>query len=86
MMRRRLVSIGDPCPYRESKWLTSPRESGDNWPNGPSLRVDAALEVQPERPVDPVTGFLTGFFEVEESFAAIMHALDHRSLNDVKGL
>ncbi|HLJ00667.1 MAG TPA: 6-carboxytetrahydropterin synthase QueD [Bradyrhizobium sp.] len=50
--------------------------------HGHSYRV----EVQLEGPVDPVTGFVADFFDMEDSFAEIMQALDHRCLNDVAGL
>lgn len=50
--------------------------------HGHSYRV----EVQLDGPVDPVTGFVVDFFDLEEAFAAIMDALDHRCLNEVEGL
>lgn len=50
--------------------------------HGHSYRV----EIQLEGPVDPHTGFVIDFFDVEKSFAAIMAALDHRCLNEVEGL
>jgi 6-pyruvoyltetrahydropterin/6-carboxytetrahydropterin synthase len=37
-------------------------------------------------PVDPRTGFVVDFFDIEAGFADIMDALDHRCLNDVEGL
>jgi 6-pyruvoyltetrahydropterin/6-carboxytetrahydropterin synthase len=50
--------------------------------HGHSYRV----EVQLDGPVDPVTGFVVDFFDLEESFTNIMDALDHRCLNEVDGL
>lgn len=50
--------------------------------HGHSYRVEVRLD----GPVDPVTGFVVDFFVLEESFANIMNALDHRCLNDVEGL
>jgi 6-pyruvoyltetrahydropterin/6-carboxytetrahydropterin synthase len=44
------------------------------------------IEVQLDGPVDPVTGFVADFFDIEEAFASIMKALDHQCLNDVAGL
>ena len=44
------------------------------------------IEVQLDGPVDPVTGFVADFFDMEASFAEITHALDHQCLNDVAGL
>ncbi|MGX1168203.1 6-pyruvoyltetrahydropterin/6-carboxytetrahydropterin synthase [Bradyrhizobium sp. USDA 372] len=50
--------------------------------HGHSYRV----EVQLEGPVDPHTGFVADFFDIEECFAGVLEALDHRCLNDVEGL
>jgi 6-pyruvoyltetrahydropterin/6-carboxytetrahydropterin synthase len=50
--------------------------------HGHSYRV----EVQLDGPVDPHTGFVADFFDIENSFADIMGALDHHCLNEVKGL
>jgi len=50
--------------------------------HGHSYRV----EVQLEGAVDPHTGFVVDFFDVEKAFATIMEALDHRCLNEVDGL
>ncbi len=50
--------------------------------HGHSYRV----EVQLEGPVDPRTGFVVDFFDIEKCFAEIVDALDHRCLNDVPGL
>jgi 6-pyruvoyltetrahydropterin/6-carboxytetrahydropterin synthase len=50
--------------------------------HGHSYRV----EVQLDGPVDPHTGFVVDFFDLEQSFDGIMEALDHRSLNEVIGL
>lgn len=50
--------------------------------HGHSYRV----EIQMEGSVDPRTGFVVDFFDIEAGFADIMDALDHRCLNDVEGL
>ena len=50
--------------------------------HGHSYRVEVRLE----GPVDPHTGFVVDFFDLEKSFAGIMGALDHRCLNEVTGL
>jgi 6-pyruvoyltetrahydropterin/6-carboxytetrahydropterin synthase len=50
--------------------------------HGHSYRV----EVQLDGPVDPHTGFVADFFDIEKSFADIMGALDHHCLNEVGGL
>ena len=50
--------------------------------HGHSYRV----EVQLEGAVDPHTGFVVDFFDLEKAFAGIVGTLDHRCLNDVAGL
>lgn len=50
--------------------------------HGHSYRVEVRLE----GPVDPKSGFVADFFDVERAFAAILDALDHRCLNEVDGL
>ncbi|MCL8385103.1 MULTISPECIES: 6-carboxytetrahydropterin synthase QueD [Xanthobacter] len=50
--------------------------------HGHSYRVDLALE----GPVDPVTGFVVDFFDVENAFGPLLKQLDHYCLNDVEGL
>lgn len=37
-------------------------------------------------PVDPHTGFVMDFAEVQRAFAPVYEALDHRFLNDIPGL
>jgi len=44
------------------------------------------IEVQLEGPVDPVTGFVVDFFDLEDGFSGIMSSLDHRCLNEIEGL
>jgi 6-pyruvoyltetrahydropterin/6-carboxytetrahydropterin synthase len=50
--------------------------------HGHSYRV----ELQLQGPVDPKTGFVVDFFEVEAAFAPLLARLDHYCLNDVAGL
>ena len=50
--------------------------------HGHSYRVDLELE----GPVDPQTGFVVDFFDVEHAFAPLMEQLDHHTLNEVEGL
>ncbi len=50
--------------------------------HGHSYRV----EIQLEGPVNPHTGFVVDFFELEAAFAEVTDALDHRCLNDIGGL
>ena len=50
--------------------------------HGHSYRV----EVQLDGPVNPHTGFVADFFDIEALFAPLLDALDHRCLNEVQGL
>ena len=50
--------------------------------HGHSYRV----EVQLEGPVDPHSGFVADFFDIEAAFAPIIKTLDHYCLNDIGGL
>jgi 6-pyruvoyltetrahydropterin/6-carboxytetrahydropterin synthase len=50
--------------------------------HGHSYRVELRLE----GPVDPVTGFVVDFFEVEAAFKPLLERLDHYYLNDIEGL
>jgi 6-pyruvoyltetrahydropterin/6-carboxytetrahydropterin synthase len=50
--------------------------------HGHSYRVELVLS----GPIDPRTGFVVDFFEVEAAFAPLLQALDHRCLNEVQGL
>lgn len=44
------------------------------------------LELQLEGPVDPKTGFVIDFFDVEKVFGPVLDQLDHHTLNDIEGL
>lgn len=50
--------------------------------HGHSYRVDVTLRGA----VDPVTGFVIDFFDVETVFAPILKQIDHHCLNDIPGL
>jgi 6-pyruvoyltetrahydropterin/6-carboxytetrahydropterin synthase len=50
--------------------------------HGHSYRVEIIVD----GPVDPVTGFVVDFFDLEAAFAPLHQALDHQCLNDVEGL
>jgi 6-pyruvoyltetrahydropterin/6-carboxytetrahydropterin synthase len=50
--------------------------------HGHSYRVELRLE----GPVDPVTGFVVDFFDVEAAFKPLLERLDHYYLNDIEGL
>ncbi|GHC79190.1 6-carboxytetrahydropterin synthase QueD [Limoniibacter endophyticus] len=50
--------------------------------HGHSYRV----ELQLEGPVDPQSGFVVDFFDVEKAFGPLLSQLDHHTLNDIEGL
>lgn len=50
--------------------------------HGHSYRVEVRLD----GPVDPATGFVADFFDIETAFRPLMAQLDHAYLNDVPGL
>jgi 6-pyruvoyltetrahydropterin/6-carboxytetrahydropterin synthase len=50
--------------------------------HGHSYRVELCLE----GPVDPISGFVVDFFEIERVFTPLLARLDHHCLNEVEGL
>ncbi len=50
--------------------------------HGHSYRVELRLE----GPVDPESGFVIDFFDVERAFAPLLAQLDHHCLNEVEEL
>ena len=50
--------------------------------HGHSYRVEVTLKGA----VDPATGFVADFFDIEAAFAPAMKTLDHHCLNDIEGL
>jgi 6-pyruvoyltetrahydropterin/6-carboxytetrahydropterin synthase len=50
--------------------------------HGHSYRVELRLE----GPVDPESGFVIDFFEVEHVFKPLLEQLDHYCLNEIEGL
>jgi 6-pyruvoyltetrahydropterin/6-carboxytetrahydropterin synthase len=50
--------------------------------HGHSYRVELKLEGT----VDPATGFVADFFDIETAFAPCLAELDHRCLNEIAGL
>lgn len=50
--------------------------------HGHSYRVELRLE----GPVDPDTGFVIDFFDVEAVFGPLLQRLDHQCLNQIEGL
>jgi 6-pyruvoyltetrahydropterin/6-carboxytetrahydropterin synthase len=59
-----------------------PREHRCHRMHGHSYRV----EIRVEGPVDPHTGFVIDFFDVEAAFGPLRERLDHHCLNEVEGL
>lgn len=50
--------------------------------HGHSYRVDLQLE----GPVDPESGFVVDFFDIEAAFGPLLLQLDHQYLSEVQGL
>ena len=50
--------------------------------HGHSYRV----ELQLDGPVNPETGFVTDFFDLEKAFGPLLEQLDHHTLNEIVGL
>ena len=50
--------------------------------HGHSYRVELKLEGA----VDPASGFVVDFFEIERAFGPLLKKLDHHCLNEVEGL
>jgi 6-pyruvoyltetrahydropterin/6-carboxytetrahydropterin synthase len=50
--------------------------------HGHSYRVELTLE----GPIDPTTGFVVDFFDVEAAFGSVLKRLDHQTLNEIEGL
>lgn len=50
--------------------------------HGHSYRIELTLE----GPVDPTSGFVVDFFDVEAAFGPLLERLDHHCLNDIDGL
>jgi 6-pyruvoyltetrahydropterin/6-carboxytetrahydropterin synthase len=50
--------------------------------HGHSYRVELRIE----GPVNPETGFVVEFFDIEATFAPLLEQLDHHYLNEIEGL
>lgn len=50
--------------------------------HGHSYRIELTLQ----GPVDPQSGFVIDFFEVEAAFGPLLQQLDHHCLNEIEGL
>lgn len=49
--------------------------------HGHSYRVELRLQGA----VDPVTGFVADFFDIEAAFQPLLERLDHHCLNEIEG-
>jgi 6-pyruvoyltetrahydropterin/6-carboxytetrahydropterin synthase len=54
--------------------------------NQGSTHENYAGELQLEGAVDPESGFLVDFFDIEAAFGALLKKLDHYCLNEITGL
>jgi len=50
--------------------------------HGHSYRVELKLD----GPVDPYSGFVVDFFDLEAAFRPLLERMDHHCLNDIEGL
>jgi len=50
--------------------------------HGHSYRIEIVLD----GPVDPHTGFVVDFFDIEDVFGPLLKRLDHYCLNEISGL
>jgi len=50
--------------------------------HGHSYKVDVAVS----GPIDPVTGWVVDFFDIEAVFQPLLKVLDHHLLNEIAGL
>ncbi len=77
------MKISQAFKFEAAHWLPNvPETHRCRRLHGHSYRV----EIQLDGPVDPYTGFVADFFDIEKCFAALLDALDHRCLNEVEGL
>ncbi|MEJ2125811.1 MAG: 6-carboxytetrahydropterin synthase [Alphaproteobacteria bacterium] len=59
-------------------------EAAHRLPNVPTTHHRVELRI--EGPVNPETGFVVDFFDIEAAFAPLLEQLDHHCLNEVEGL
>ena len=77
------MRIGQAFTFEAAHWLPNvPEGHRCRRMHGHSYRV----ELQLEAPVDPGTGFVVDFFDVEAAFGPLLARLDHHCLNDIEGL
>jgi 6-pyruvoyltetrahydropterin/6-carboxytetrahydropterin synthase len=77
------MNISQAFTFEAAHWLPNvPREHRCNRMHGHSYRV----EIRIEGPVDPRSGFVVDFSDVEAAFGPLRERLDHHCLNEVEGL
>jgi 6-pyruvoyltetrahydropterin/6-carboxytetrahydropterin synthase len=77
------MKISQAFTFEAAHWLPNvPREHRCNRMHGHSYRV----EIRIEGPVDPRSGFVVDFSDVEAAFGPLRERLDHHCLNEVEGL
>jgi 6-pyruvoyltetrahydropterin/6-carboxytetrahydropterin synthase len=69
--------------FEAAHWLPGvPPQHRCHRMHGHSYRVELRLNGA----VDPQTGFVVDFFDVQKAFGPLMRLMDHNCLNDVRGL
>jgi 6-pyruvoyltetrahydropterin/6-carboxytetrahydropterin synthase len=82
-MDRNPMKITQAFTFEAAHWLPHVPESHRcRRMHGHSYRVELRLEGA----VDPHTGFVADFFDVEAAFGPVLARLDHYCLNEVEGL
>ena len=77
------MKISQAFTFEAAHWLPNvPREHRCNRMHGHSYRV----EIRIEGPVDPRSGFVVDFSDVEAAFGPLRERLDHHCLNEIEGL
>lgn len=77
------MKITQAFTFEAAHWLPNvPETHRCRRMHGHSYRVELRLEGA----VDPVTGFVVDFFDVEAAFGPLLARLDHHCLNEVEGL
>ncbi|ACA20851.1 queuosine biosynthesis protein QueD [Methylobacterium sp. 4-46] len=77
------MKITQAFTFEAAHWLPNvPETHRCRRMHGHSYRVELTLD----GPVDPRTGWVVDFFDVESAFAPLLAELDHHCLNEVPGL
>ena len=78
-----IMKITQAFRFEAAHWLPGvPPQHRCHRMHGHSYRVELRLDGA----VDPQTGFVVDFFDVEKAFGPLMRLMDHNCLNDVRGL